>query len=72
MKTTYVYRDGKLIPKPEAARLYGVTVMRDIQSFISPIDGTEITSRSHLREHERAHGVRQIGNDVKPPRTDDA
>ena len=39
--------------------------MPDIAPFISPIDYTEIRSRSALREHERKHGVRQVG-DLKP------
>lgn len=38
-------------------------VMPDITPFRSPIDKSWITSRSALREHERVHGVRQVGND---------
>ena len=38
-------------------------VMKDIEPFISPIDGKAVGSRSSLREHERRHNVRQIGND---------
>ena len=38
-------------------------VMADIEEFVSPIDKTVIGSRSKLREYERQHGVRQIGND---------
>jgi len=37
-------------------------VMSDIKSFISPIDGTEITSRSGLKAHEQRHGVKQAGD----------
>lgn len=40
-------------------------VMPDIAWFISPIDGTEITSRSKLREHEKKHRVHQVGTDYK-------
>jgi hypothetical protein len=40
-------------------------VMQDIVPFISPIDGTEITSRSKLKAHEQKHGVKQCG-DYKP------
>lgn len=43
----------------------GPFVMPDIKPFISPIDGTEISSRSHLRRHEVSYGVRQCG-DFKP------
>jgi|TARA_Y100000401_G_C8324477_1_gene227315 hypothetical protein len=38
-------------------------IMRDIEPFISPVDGSYVTSRSQLREHEKRHNVRQIGND---------
>jgi hypothetical protein len=34
----------------------------DIQPFALP-DGTQITSRSVLREYEAKHGVKQCGND---------
>ena len=44
----------------------GPTVVPDLTPFISPIDGKEITSRSGLREHEKRHGVFQIGTDLKP------
>ena len=40
-------------------------LMGDIKPFVSPIDGTEITSRSTLRAHEHTHQVRQAG-DFKP------
>lgn len=33
----------------------------DVTPFVSPIDRSEITSRSQLREHERRHSVRQCG-----------
>ena len=38
-------------------------VMGDIQEFVSPIDKTVIGSRSQIKEHERKHNVRQVGND---------
>jgi glycine cleavage system H lipoate-binding protein len=38
-------------------------VMKDIEPFVSPVDGKVVGSRSALREHERRHNVRQIGND---------
>ena len=38
-------------------------VMSDIEEFVSPVDKTVIGSRSGLRNHERRHGIRQIGND---------
>lgn len=44
----------------------GPTFVPDIAPFVSPIDRSEITSRSQLREHERRHGVRQCGELSKP------
>lgn len=40
-------------------------VMGDIQPYKSMIDGSQITSRSHHREHLKAHGCIEIGNEVK-------
>mgnify|MGYP001047293950 CR=1 FL=1 len=37
-------------------------VVSDITPFVSPIDGTEITSRSSLKAHEQRHGVKQCGD----------
>lgn len=47
----------------EAAGPYFVP---DIKPFVSPIDYSEITSRSALREHEQKHNVRQCGELRKP------
>ena len=68
-RETYVLRDGELVPKSEArplASASGVYVMPDITPFVTQ-DRVEITSRSALRAYERRNGVRQIGNDIKPP-----
>lgn len=73
-KSRFLYRPGHPdadelgfvpieIAGPPMVNSRGVQVMSDIEPFVSPIDGKEITSRSQLREHERAHGVKQIGND---------
>jgi|TARA_R110001583_G_scaffold154138_4_gene305818 hypothetical protein len=40
-----------------------LVIVKDIEPFESPIDKSIISSRSGLREHERKHNVRQIGND---------
>ena len=67
-RETYVFRDGKVVPKTEALPLAtGPYAMSDINPFVTQ-DKCEITSRSHLRDYERARGVRQVGNDLKPPR----
>ena len=67
-RQTYVIRDGKLVPKSEAApsRANGPHVMNDIRPFVTT-DGVEITSRSTLRAYEQRMGVRQVGNDWTPP-----
>lgn len=41
------------------------SLMQDIKPFVSPIDGSEITSRSKLKAHEQKHGIKQCG-DYKP------
>ncbi len=50
---------GKRTPPRQVAP--ATFFMPDVTPFISPIDRSEITSRSQLREHERRHGVRQCG-----------
>lgn len=35
----------------------GVMVMPDIEPFVSPVDGTVITGRKALREHNKRHNV---------------
>lgn len=62
---------SKFVPKSEAY-LYRATtapyVMNDMAEYISPIDGTRITSRSHHRAHVQQHGVIEVGNEkLKPP-----
>ena len=44
-------------------KVSGHMVMGDIVEFVSPIDGTVISSRSQLRAYEREKGVKQCGND---------
>ena len=50
---------GKLVPKDEWNRQVpeSAAIMGDIEPFISPIDGSAITSRSKLRTHNTKHGV---------------
>jgi hypothetical protein len=64
----WVMLDGELV---EVSRAYvqvrdarsSHNVMPDIQPYRSMIDGREITSRSRHREHLRAHGCIEVGND---------
>ena len=63
MKTTWVLRDGKLVPKVRSRRI-GLQLIPDLaDSFVSPVDGSVISSRSNLREHNRRNGVADVGND---------
>jgi hypothetical protein len=50
---------GKLIPKEEYRRGadYAHYIQGDIDSFVSPIDGSVISDRSHLRAHNARYGV---------------
>jgi hypothetical protein len=67
MKQTYVLRDGKLVPKAEAAQRSGFFVMPDITPFVTAGDNVPISSRSQLRAYEQANGVKRVGNDLPIP-----
>lgn len=65
----YVYRNGEMVEvgadyRPEP-RQSSWQVMPDIQPYQSMIDGREITSRSRHREHLKAHGCIEVGNETK-------
>lgn len=69
--TVWVWRDGLgVIPKDEAPPLDSsgrpIGVMRDQAGFVSPIDRTWVEGRQAVRDHERKHGVVQVGNDLSP------
>ncbi len=40
-----------------------IQIIKDIEPVKSPIDGTILGSRRDIREHEKRHGVRALGND---------
>lgn len=73
---SYVWRDGKFIPKRTAAPLGGHNIKRsdlpapmimsDIQEYRSIIDGSVISSRSTHRDHLRQHGCEEVGNEQLP------
>ena len=63
MRTTYIYRKGNLVEKRQRNAEGGYSIISDVEPFTSPIDGTVLSSRSQIREHERKHQVRQCGND---------
>lgn len=60
----YVQIDGVLYEKGSEPRSDAPMVMPDIDEYTSMIDGTRIRSRSQHREHLRAHGCVEVGNDV--------
>lgn len=43
-------------------------IISDIQPYISMVDGSVITSRSKHREHLKAHGCVEVGNEKMEPR----
>lgn len=68
----YIQVNGKLVevpldyvPEPRAAH----HVMPDIEPYRSMVDGSIIRSRSQHREHLRAHGCVEVGNDASLRRT---
>jgi hypothetical protein len=50
---------GKLVPIDDAARKgsTGAVIHGDIESFVSPVDGTVITDRKQLSEHNKRNNV---------------
>ena len=63
MRKSYVQIDGILYEKGTEPRAQGPMVMPDIAPYRSMIDGSIIKSRSRHREHLRAHGMQEVGND---------
>jgi len=63
-------REKKVIAraKPKRSDLPCPYVVPDITPFqnVATREGGEITSRSQLREFERRHNLRQVGDDIKP------
>ena len=68
-RETYVYRDGKLIPKHlapplQAPRGAGLQVIRDIEPFRNiAVDGAIIGGRKQRRDMMRAHGLIEVGTE---------
>ena len=68
MRRRYIQIDGILYEKGTEPRSEGVMIFGDIQPYQSMIDGSIITSRSQHREHLKAHGCIEIGNEPIKPR----
>ena len=64
MKRSWVYIDGVAYEKgSEPSQRFAPDVLPDIEPYTSMITGETITSRSRHREHLKAHGYVEIGND---------
>ena len=51
-------------------RICAPQVLKDIDPYVSMIDGTVINSRSQHREHLRANGCIEVGNEKMEPKTE--
>ncbi len=74
-----LYRDGVKVYAEENGEVLfdnrsdvcygqGPMVMTDISPYKSVIDGSTITSRSRHREHLKAHGCVEVGNEKVAPK----
>lgn len=65
MRTTYVQINGELVEKSKA---YGepssAMIVPDIAPYRSMVDGSMIEGRSQHRDHLRAHGCIEVGNET--------
>lgn len=79
-RETYVFRNDKFILKsrdgvltdeylslpPIGQSVKSFQIMPDINPYKSTIDGSMITSRKQHRDHLRAHGCFEVGNEKFP------
>ena len=65
MKRTYRRIDGELVEvTSQLNRKRGMMIIPDIQEpFVSPVDGTVISSRKERRAHNRRNECEDVGND---------
>lgn len=65
MKYIWDKQVGAWVPRDEycAPARSGVQIVRDIDPYVSTITGERITSRSHHRDHLRAHRCIEVGNE---------
>lgn len=74
-RETWVYRDGKLIPKhlapPRKGRGHGLQVIKDIEPYQNiAVDGKVIGGRRQHRDMLKAHNLIEVGDQAPttPPR----
>ena len=67
MRKTYVFRDGRWVDVADMATAApaGPYIMDDLAPYQSMATGEMITSRSRHREHLKAHGLIEVGNETK-------
>lgn len=65
MRRTYVFRDGEWVERSSfaPAEYVSASIMPDIQPYRSMVDGSRIGGRRQHRDHLRAHGVIEVGNE---------
>lgn len=74
-RASYVFdrQRGKLVPKAEyyatrprrqRSSLPAPMIIGDIQDVVSMADGRTYSSRKHWRDHLKAHGMVEMGNDM--------
>lgn len=69
-RESYIYdrKLGKVVPKSEYHREHtGLTIIKDIEPYQSVIDKSVIGGRKQHRDHLRAHGCVEVGNDMQRP-----
>lgn len=52
-------RQEEILPTDSVA---GITIIPDIEPFVSPIDGKMINGRKSLREHNKRHNVTNVAD----------
>lgn len=72
-RATYVFRNGKCVPKykarPRETRQNATGVISDIMDPTwHPIDGKRYDSKAQFRQVTRAHGCVEVGNEKMTPR----
>lgn len=66
---TFVYRNGKLVPKHKAAPRGGLFVISDAMApTLHHADGRLYDSKAKFRATTKAHGCIEVGNEPLKPR----
>ena len=68
-RQVYVYRDGKMVPKAEAAPVYLAprSISDGMDGLRHPVTGAIIDSKSRFRQITKDAGCVEVGNDVQRP-----